>query len=233
MELKTLSVRLLSLSCRGHGGFHSGWREHSACRLYPGSAAVGAARRSLRLRHAVSWDYQPGLSLKSCLLLTALRWSQSCALTFSSKKIERCLSDFFFFLVMKSTPAAVEIKWTRWCTSIFQLISDLSNIYQGVIWLKHMHFSWSVDAQKKLHSLCSFNCVFPVSVMDGCTFILSFRCRYHSNLRLPLIYPHPYRQITVETEFDNPLYETAGVSFQCIQGLYNQPFYRRSHCFLC
>lgn len=39
------------------------------------------------------------------------------------------------------------------------------------------------------------------------------RCRYHSNLRLPLIYPHPYRQITVETEFDNPLYETGGVSF--------------------
>uniref|UniRef100_H2VEN0 Seizure related 6 homolog like n=1 Tax=Takifugu rubripes TaxID=31033 RepID=H2VEN0_TAKRU len=37
-------------------------------------------------------------------------------------------------------------------------------------------------------------------------------CRYHSNLRLPLIYPHPYRQITVETEFDNPLYETAGES---------------------
>uniref|UniRef100_A0A3Q2TGK6 Seizure related 6 homolog like n=1 Tax=Fundulus heteroclitus TaxID=8078 RepID=A0A3Q2TGK6_FUNHE len=38
-------------------------------------------------------------------------------------------------------------------------------------------------------------------------------CRYHTNLRLPLIYPHPYRQITVETEFDNPLYET-GVSDQ-------------------
>lgn len=45
-------------------------------------------------------------------------------------------------------------------------------------------------------------------------FFLPFRCRYHSNLRLPLIYPHPYRQITVETEFDNPLYETAGVSVQ-------------------
>lgn len=40
----------------------------------------------------------------------------------------------------------------------------------------------------------------------------ALRCRYHSNLRLPLIYPHPYRQITVETEFDNPLYETGGVS---------------------
>lgn len=45
---------------------------------------------------------------------------------------------------------------------------------------------------------------------------LSIRCRYNSNLRLPLIYPHPYRQITVETEFDNPLYETGGVSVQCI-----------------
>jgi hypothetical protein len=37
------------------------------------------------------------------------------------------------------------------------------------------------------------------------------RCRYHSSLRLPLVYSHPYRQITVETEFDNPTYET-GVS---------------------
>uniref|UniRef100_A0A669BFW3 Seizure related 6 homolog like n=1 Tax=Oreochromis niloticus TaxID=8128 RepID=A0A669BFW3_ORENI len=42
--------------------------------------------------------------------------------------------------------------------------------------------------------------------------IMCIRCRYNSNLRLPLIYPHPYRQITVETEFDNPLYETGGVS---------------------
>ena len=37
------------------------------------------------------------------------------------------------------------------------------------------------------------------------------RCRYYSNLRLPLMYSHPYSQITVETEFDNPIYET-GVS---------------------
>lgn len=37
------------------------------------------------------------------------------------------------------------------------------------------------------------------------------RCRYYSSLRLPLMYSHPYSQITVETEFDNPIYET-GVS---------------------
>ncbi|KAK2495130.1 hypothetical protein MC885_021466 [Smutsia gigantea] len=36
----------------------------------------------------------------------------------------------------------------------------------------------------------------------------SSQCRYYSNLRLPLIYTHPYSQITVETEFDNPIYET-------------------------
>lgn len=37
---------------------------------------------------------------------------------------------------------------------------------------------------------------------------LSTRCRYYSSLRLPLVYSHPYSQITVETEFDNPIYET-------------------------
>lgn len=37
------------------------------------------------------------------------------------------------------------------------------------------------------------------------------RCRQYSSLRLPLMYSHPYSQITVETEFDNPIYET-GVS---------------------
>ncbi|KAI4568935.1 hypothetical protein MJG53_014553 [Ovis ammon polii x Ovis aries] len=39
------------------------------------------------------------------------------------------------------------------------------------------------------------------------------RCRYYSNLRLPLMYSHPYSQITVETEFDNPIYETGNLSF--------------------
>uniref|UniRef100_A0A670ZY37 Seizure related 6 homolog like n=1 Tax=Pseudonaja textilis TaxID=8673 RepID=A0A670ZY37_PSETE len=42
-------------------------------------------------------------------------------------------------------------------------------------------------------------------------FPLPFRCRYYSSLRLPLMYSHPYSQITVETEFDNPIFET-GVS---------------------
>lgn len=40
---------------------------------------------------------------------------------------------------------------------------------------------------------------------------LPCRCRQYSSLRLPLMYSHPYSQITVETEFDNPIYET-GVS---------------------
>lgn len=53
-------------------------------------------------------------------------------------------------------------------------------------------------------------------------FLVCLRCRYHSNLRLPLIYPHPYRQITVETEFDNPLYETGGVSVLYVWPLSDQ-----------
>ncbi|XP_034752905.1 seizure 6-like protein [Etheostoma cragini] len=68
------------------------------------------------------------------------------------------------------------------------------------------------------YSSKSFFCPMLVDTDESCLYaslclfslILSFRCRYHSNLRLPLIYPNPYRQITVETEFDNPLYETGG-----------------------
>uniref|UniRef100_A0A3Q2PPF0 Seizure related 6 homolog like n=1 Tax=Fundulus heteroclitus TaxID=8078 RepID=A0A3Q2PPF0_FUNHE len=57
-------------------------------------------------------------------------------------------------------------------------------------------------------------CFPPVPVISLLSLsLINFICRYHTNLRLPLIYPHPYRQITVETEFDNPLYET-GVSDQ-------------------
>lgn len=44
------------------------------------------------------------------------------------------------------------------------------------------------------------------------------RCRYYSSLRLPLMYSHPYSQITVETEFDNPIYET-GVSLLYLSSL--------------
>lgn len=69
----------------------------------------------------------------------------------------------------------------------------------------------------------------PISALDDWICVLSFRCRYHSNLRLPLIYPHPYRQITVETEFDNPLYETAGVS---VHYIWNSRFHLPSHCSL-
>ncbi|XP_060764473.1 seizure 6-like protein isoform X2 [Neoarius graeffei] len=55
-------------------------------------------------------------------------------------------------------------------------------------------------------ALAIFIFVLLLSVFLGGTYIYVRRC--HSNLRLPLMYPHPYRQITVETEFDNPLYET-------------------------
>lgn len=51
---KTIFIRLLFLSRRSHGGLHSGWGQHSARRLHPGSSAVRAARRSLRLCHTVS-----------------------------------------------------------------------------------------------------------------------------------------------------------------------------------
>ncbi|XP_072227605.1 seizure 6-like protein isoform X2 [Leuresthes tenuis] len=57
-------------------------------------------------------------------------------------------------------------------------------------------------------ALAIFILVLLLSVLLGGAYVYVTRCRYHSNLRLPLIYPHPYRQITVETEFDNPLYET-------------------------
>ncbi|KAK9968688.1 hypothetical protein ABG768_003000 [Culter alburnus] len=61
-------------------------------------------------------------------------------------------------------------------------------------------------------ALAIFILVLLVSVLLGGAYIYVTRCRYHSNLRLPLMYPHPYSQITVETEFDNPLYETGGKS---------------------
>uniref|UniRef100_A0A8C6U8W9 Seizure related 6 homolog (mouse)-like n=1 Tax=Neogobius melanostomus TaxID=47308 RepID=A0A8C6U8W9_9GOBI len=61
-------------------------------------------------------------------------------------------------------------------------------------------------------ALAVFILVLVLSVLLGGAYVYVTRCRYHSNLRLPLIYPHPYRQITVETEFDNPLYETGGVN---------------------
>ncbi|XP_061590025.1 seizure 6-like protein isoform X2 [Cololabis saira] len=59
-------------------------------------------------------------------------------------------------------------------------------------------------------ALAVFILILLLSVLLGAAYVYVTRCRYHSNLRLPLIYPHPYRQITVETEFDNPLYETGG-----------------------
>lgn len=54
------------------------------------------------------------------------------------------------------------------------------------------------------------------------------RCRYHSNLRLPLMYTHPYSQITMETEFDNPIYET-GVRFSAGRSGYCSPLIQKGY----
>ncbi|MBN3306912.1 SE6L1 protein, partial [Amia calva] len=59
-------------------------------------------------------------------------------------------------------------------------------------------------------ALAVFILVLLLSVLLGGAYVYITRCRYHSNLRLPLMYTHPYSQITVETEFDNPTYETGG-----------------------
>uniref|UniRef100_A0A8C5KRP8 Seizure related 6 homolog like n=1 Tax=Jaculus jaculus TaxID=51337 RepID=A0A8C5KRP8_JACJA len=64
------------------------------------------------------------------------------------------------------------------------------------------------------HCVCE-SCVLSTS-LRGASFLMckppqlggSYQCRYYSSLRLPLMYSHPYSQITVETEFDNPIYET-------------------------
>ncbi|XP_031512264.1 seizure 6-like protein isoform X9 [Papio anubis] len=57
-------------------------------------------------------------------------------------------------------------------------------------------------------ALAIFIPVLIISLLLGGAYIYITRCRYYSNLRLPLMYSHPYSQITVETEFDNPIYET-------------------------
>uniref|UniRef100_A0A8C0L8F4 Seizure related 6 homolog like n=1 Tax=Canis lupus dingo TaxID=286419 RepID=A0A8C0L8F4_CANLU len=61
-------------------------------------------------------------------------------------------------------------------------------------------------------ALAIFIPVLIISLLLGGAYIYITRCRYYSSLRLPLMYSHPYSQITVETEFDNPIYET-GVSW--------------------
>uniref|UniRef100_A0A8C5LY90 Seizure 6-like protein n=1 Tax=Leptobrachium leishanense TaxID=445787 RepID=A0A8C5LY90_9ANUR len=57
-------------------------------------------------------------------------------------------------------------------------------------------------------ALAIFIPVVIISVLLGGAYVYMTRCRYYSSLRLPLMYSHPYSQITVETEFDNPIYET-------------------------
>ncbi|XP_051017690.1 seizure 6-like protein isoform X9 [Acomys russatus] len=57
-------------------------------------------------------------------------------------------------------------------------------------------------------ALAIFMPVLLISLLLGGAYIYVTRCRQYSSLRLPLMYSHPYSQITVETEFDNPIYET-------------------------
>ncbi|KFW62568.1 Seizure 6-like, partial [Pygoscelis adeliae] len=57
-------------------------------------------------------------------------------------------------------------------------------------------------------ALAIFIPVLIISLLLGGAYIYLTRCRYYSTPRLPLMYSHPYSQITVETEFDNPIYET-------------------------
>uniref|UniRef100_A0A8C6IYI9 Uncharacterized protein n=1 Tax=Melopsittacus undulatus TaxID=13146 RepID=A0A8C6IYI9_MELUD len=57
-------------------------------------------------------------------------------------------------------------------------------------------------------ALAIFIPVLIISLLLGGAYVYLTRCRYYSSLRLPLMYSHPYSQITVETEFDNPIYET-------------------------
>uniref|UniRef100_A0A4W3IWL0 Seizure related 6 homolog like n=1 Tax=Callorhinchus milii TaxID=7868 RepID=A0A4W3IWL0_CALMI len=57
-------------------------------------------------------------------------------------------------------------------------------------------------------ALAIFIPILIISILLGGAYIYITRCRYHSNLRLPLMSSHPYSQITVETAFDNPIYET-------------------------
>ncbi|XP_061657357.1 seizure 6-like protein isoform X2 [Syngnathoides biaculeatus] len=59
-------------------------------------------------------------------------------------------------------------------------------------------------------ALIAFLLVLLMSVLLGGIYLLATRGRAGSNLGLPLVYQHPYRQITVEAEIDNPLYEAGG-----------------------
>ncbi|XP_057675080.1 seizure 6-like protein isoform X2 [Corythoichthys intestinalis] len=59
-------------------------------------------------------------------------------------------------------------------------------------------------------ALAAFVLVLLTSALLGGVYVLATRCRPSSDLGLPLAYPHPYRQITAEAEFDNPIYEAGG-----------------------
>ncbi|XP_077442153.1 seizure 6-like protein isoform X3 [Vanacampus margaritifer] len=52
--------------------------------------------------------------------------------------------------------------------------------------------------------------VLLMSALLGGIYALATRCRPGADLGLPLMYPHPYRQIALEAEFDNPIYEAGG-----------------------
>lgn len=78
---------------------------------------------------------------------------------------------------------------------------------QGLAWSRGQHRPRQPHSPERWEELGRRDAVLESS--DSAS--PSRRCRYYSSLRLPLMYSHPYSQITVETEFDNPIYET-GVS---------------------
>ncbi|XP_077593449.1 seizure 6-like protein isoform X1 [Stigmatopora nigra] len=59
-------------------------------------------------------------------------------------------------------------------------------------------------------ALAALVLVLLTSALMGGVYALATRCRPGSDLGLPLAFPHPYRQISAEAEFDNPIYEAGG-----------------------
>ncbi|XP_051906581.1 seizure 6-like protein isoform X1 [Hippocampus zosterae] len=83
--------------------------------------------------------------------------------------------------------------------------------------LEVSHASGGVDAAVDGSSLplAGLVLLLLMSALLGGIYVLATRCRPGSDLGLPLVYPHPYRQITAETEFENPIYEPPRVL--CVQ----------------
>ncbi|ELW66482.1 Seizure 6-like protein [Tupaia chinensis] len=98
---------------------------------------------------------------------------------------------------------------TFMCYEGFELMGEIHSYFSSA--LQKMSIA-EAAAESSLEggnmALAIFIPVLIISLLLGGAYIYITRCRYYSNLRLPLMYSHPYSQITVETEFDNPIYET-------------------------